>query len=645
MIGILAALGAVALAVGAVLPLVTRGVRAAVVVQAVGVGALGIAGAVVFAGHAPVGAGFGSGVHLAVGIDALSGFFLVLIAASAVPVLAYADGYVPGVPRRRAVAGLGGGFLLALVGVVCARDALGFLACWELMTILPATAVLLANPDTVVRRAIFEYLAITHIGGAGVWVTVLVLAARGDLSGAHAAAFGVVGMTCLWIAALVGFGCKAGLVPLHMWLPRTHPVAPAHLSALMSGVMVKVALYGFIRVAFWWESPAPEWLGIALLVVGGISAMGGIAAALVQRELKRLLAYSTIENVGVIALGLGASILLARAGASTWSAIALAAALLHALNHAVMKSLLFLSAGSFERATGEHGVDRLGGLLRRMPWTGAACGVGILAIAGIPPLNGFVSEWLVMQALVHTVLLAGGSGAVAGAVALAVYAGTIGLAMVCFVKLGGLVLLGRPRTAGAAAAHEVQRAMRAGVVVLAAGCVVLGAVPGLVVAPLLRMQPGAHGVPATTGLWLPGTGGLPTIGLLVVLVAVTGVLVRARGRRAAAAPVWNCGQIDEPALAWTAAGFSSSLRLSFRGVLRTERSLARDHDAGILQEVRYAQHHPNLLEARVYHPAQKVALRVAGLARRLQSGSLRAYVAYLVGLLLVLLLVARLVGG
>ena len=645
MIGALAVLGAVALAVGALLPVVARGVRAAIVIQALGVGALGVAGAVVFAGHASVGAGFRSGIHLGIGIDALSGFFLVVIAASAVPVLAFADGYVPGVPRSRAVAALGGGFLLALVGVVCARDALGFLACWELMTILPATAVLLANPDTIVRRAIFEYLAITHIGGAGAWVTVLVLVERGGLSGPYAAALGVVGATCLWVAALIGFGCKAGLVPLHMWLPRTHPVAPAHLSALMSGVMVKVALYGFIRVAFWWDSPAPTWLGITLLAVGGVSAAAGIAAALVQRELKRLLAYSTIENVGVIALGLGASIVLARAGSATWSAIALAAALLHALNHAVMKSLLFLGAGAIERATGEHGIDHLGGLLRRMPWTGAACGIGILAIAGVPPLNGFVSEWLVMQALVHTVLLAGGGGAFAGALALAVYAGTIGLAMLCFVKLGGLVLLGRPRTAGAAAAFEVHRSMRAGVAVLAAGCVVLGAVPGLVVAPLLRMQPGAHGMSAADGLWAPGTGGLPTIGIIVVLVAVTGVLVRARGPRAAAAPVWTCGQIDEPALAWTAAGFSSSLRLSFRGVLHTERVLERDHDAGILQEVRYAQHHPNLLESRVYHPAQRVALRIAAVARRLQSGSLRAYVAYFVGLLLILLIVARLVGG
>jgi hydrogenase-4 component B len=644
-IGAIAVIGAVVLAAGALAPFGRVPIVAALWCQGTGLALLGIAGAVIVAGHAPVGSAFRSGIHPGLGIDALTGFFLVVIAVVALPVLVYAAGYLPGTPRRGAVVGLTGAFLVALIGVVCARDAIGFLACWELMTILPAMAVLIARPDVVVRRAIFEYLAITHLAGVGVWITVLVMAERGVLGGAGLTTHGAVLVTCVGIAALVGFGAKAGLVPLHVWLPRTHPVAPSHLSALMSGVMIKVALYGLIRVCFWWMTPAPIWMGIALLSIGAVSAVGGITGALVQRELKRLLAYSSIENAGVIAAGLGASIVLAHAGNHTWASIAFAAALLHTLNHAVMKAGLFLSAGSIERATGEHRLDNLGGLLRRMPWTGAACGIVVLAMAGVPPLNGFVSEWLILESLLHAGI-SGGTGAVVSALVLAAVAATVALALVCFVKLGGIALLGEPRSEGARTATEVSGPMRTGVVALAGMCVALGLLPGVVLAPLLGILPGgSEGAPRALGIWLPGTGGLPALGLVVVLAVATGLLVRARGPRTAPAPVWNCGQIDEPALAWTGAGFTSGLRLSFRGIVRTERTLERDHDAGIVQEVRYAQAVPNLIDTRVYHPLQRIALELAHLARRVQSGSLPTYVAYLVGLLIVLLIFARLVGG
>jgi hydrogenase-4 component B len=644
MIAVLAVIGAALLAVGALMPLRVRRLRPAMALQAAGAAAIGIAGAATFVTRTRVGAPFGAGLHPAFGIDALSGFFLVVIAVSAVPAFIFALGYVRAETAARPVVVLGGCFVLALVGVVCARGALAFLACWELMTFLPAAAVLVARPEAAVRRVVFEYLAITHVAGAGVWVTVLVLAARGP-GLVHGAGLGVGLLSALWVAALVGFGCKAGLMPLHMWLPRTHPVAPAHLSALMSGVMVKVALYGLIRIMFWWASPAPQWLGIVLLAVGGISALAGVAAALVQGELKRLLAYSTIENVGVIALGLGASTVLARAGAGEWSTIALAGALLHALNHAVMKSLLFLSAGSVERATGEHDIDRLGGLLRTMPWSGTSFGVGILAIAGFPLLNGFVSEWMVLQALLHAVMRAGGGAAVASAIAAAMLGAAMALAMLGFVALGGSALLGRARSDGAAAAQEVELAMRAGVIALAAACVVLGAFPGLVVAPLVRMIPGGSALAVTPGIWIPGAGGLPTLALLVVVGGLAAALIAARGPRTAPAPVWNCGQVDEPALAWTTDGFASPVILAFRTAFRTSHAIGGDADGGVIAEVRYVADHPNLFEAHIYRPAQRLALGLAGTARRMQSGSLRAYVAYFVVVLIVLVAAARWFGG
>jgi len=638
-------IGAVVLAAGACLPTLRIPIAAALWLQGIGLALIGAGGACAFARGTDVGAGFRSGIHPGLGIDPLSGFFLVVIAVTAIPVLVYAAGYLPGTPRCRAVTGLGGGFLLALVGVVCARDVLGFLTFWELMTILPAAAILIAKPDVAVRRAVLEYLAITHLAGAGVWVTLLVLAERGVLGGASLAGRSMLLEAFIGIAALVGFGSKAGLVPLHVWLPRTHPVAPSHLSALMSGVMIKVALYGLIRVCFLWMAPAPQWMGIALILIGGLSALGGVIYALVQHELKRLLAFHSIENVGLITLALGASVVLAHSGQHTWSAIAFAAALFHTLNHALFKALLFLGAGAFERATGELRLDHLGGLLRRMPWTGAAFAVGVVAIAGVPPLNGFVSEWLMLESLLHAGLQGGFLSVMVSAVALSVMAATVGLALLCFVKVGGLALLGHPRSDAARDARDPGVPMRVGMGLLAGMCLLLGAVPGLIISPLLRLRPGAPVTAHTAGLWLPGTGGLPTAGILIVLLVGTFVLVRVRGPRTALAPVWNCGQVDEPALAWTSAGFTESLRLSLQGVLRSERALEVERSTGIIQEIQYRQHVPSLIDRWVYAPTQRVALEFAAVARRLQSGSLPAYVGYLVGLVVVLLILARLVGG
>src|SRR6476646_3366819 len=270
------------------------------------------------------------------------------------------------------------------------------------MTLVPAAAILVLRSDSGVRHAVFVYLAVTHLGGAGVWICVLVLAHYGAMGAPGALAAQGAGVQALIVvAAIVGFGTKAGLMPLHSWLPRAHPVAPSQVSAVMSGVMIKVALYGLIRVLFEWAAPAPLWAGLVVLGLGLLSALGGVLYALVQHDLKRLLAFHSIENVGIVALGLGASILFAAQGDATWAAIAFAAALLHILNHAVFKALLFLAAGAFERSVGSLDLDHIGGLLRRMPWTGGAFLVGGLAIAGVPPLNGFASEWLTLQALLH----------------------------------------------------------------------------------------------------------------------------------------------------------------------------------------------------------------------------------------------------
>jgi len=606
--------------------------RAGLAAQAAGMALLGAAGAATLFRGESAGGGFREGVSPALGLDPLSGFFLALLGLTAVPTLVYARAYLRADPGSRAAGALSAAFLLSLAGVLVARDVSTFLAGWELMTLVPAAAILVLRRDAEVRSAVQAYVAITHLGGAGVWIALLALAAPGSL--------GATAQTLVAVAALIGFGTKAGLVPLHSWLPRAHPVAPAPFSALMSGMMVKVALYGLIRVQFEWLGTPPRWLGLTLLAAGLLSALGGVLWALMQQELKRLLAYSSIENVGIVVTALGASILLTD---PLWAGFAFAAALLHIANHAVFKVLLFLGAGAFERATGALDLDRLGGLLRRMPWTGGAFGVGCLAIAGLPPLNGFASEWLTLQSLAHLAFDGPLGIGLAGAAALAGIAATAALALLCFVKVAGLVLLGPPRREECAAAMDAPLEMRAALVALAALCVIGGLVPGLLLPTLAALAPGDLGfASASPGLDLPDTGSLPGPALALALVVLVVLLARARGsRRAAPAPSWACGQPVVPTLNWTSAGFTKPLRLVLEAVLRPRRELEVSRAGGVVQRIHYSRELSSPADRLLYRPAIAAALRGAALARRLQTGNVRTYAAYLLALVVGLLVLAR----
>lgn len=637
--------GVAGLALGGLVAAWPGRLGAGLAAQAASTTLLGVSGAAVLFGAEPLGAGFHSSVAPAIGLDALSGFFLLVLAITAVPALVFAGPYLATGPAPRAVGALTAAFLLALTGLLAARDVTTFLAFWELMTLVPAAAIIAARRDDAVRAAVFYYLAVTHLGGAGVWVALLTLAGHGAIGDPAAlASAGGGAQTLVAIAALVGFGTKAGLIPLHSWLPRAHPVAPAHLSALMSGVMIKVALYGLIRVEFEWLGATPRWLGITLLAVGLLSALGGVLWALVQHDLKRLLAYHSIENVGIVALGLGASMLFADAGADAWAAIAFAAALLHVANHAIFKALLFLGAGAFERAVGDLDIDRLGGLLRRMPWTGGAFLLGAMAIAGLPPLNGFASEWLTLQSLLHVALGPPVGVALAGALALAGLAATAALALLCFVKVVGLVLLGEPRRPECAAAVEAPAGMCVGMGALAALCIAIGLAPGLVVPTLAGLAPGASDelLARHAGLAVPGTGSLPTLALAVALLGLVVVLVRARGaRRAEPAPTWACGQTVTPALGWTSAGFTKPLRLLLEALLRPQREIEVVEERGRVQRISYSSHVPSLADTLLYEPAIRTGLRGAAGARRLQTGNVRTYALYLLALVLGLLALVR----
>jgi hydrogenase-4 component B len=646
-IGILLGAGLCAVAVGGALGLWRRAFVASLWLQAAGAAGLAVAGFSAFGAQTVLGDGFSSAFAPRLGVDGLSAFFLGVLGLIAAPALVFSVRYLRPSARSRVIGALTALFVLALALVFCARDPLTFLAGWESMTLIPAVVILVSRAaDRRARQTVFTYLSVTHLGGAGTWVAILLLAHAGAIGGNATIASGSGLQIAIALSALVGMGTKAGVMPLHVWLPRAHPIAPAPVSALMSGVMLKVALYGLVRTLLEWDGVLPVWFGVLVLAVGALSSLGGVVYALFEHDLKRLLALHSIENVGIIVLGIGASLLLRARGNDAWAAFALAAALLHCVNHAVFKALLFLGAGTFERAVGSLEIDRLGGLLRRMPWTGGAFLIGAMAIAGLPPLNGFASEWLTLQGLLHVSLFGHIGDGIAGALALAALAATAALALFCFVKVVGLVLLGPPRTPAVAAAEEPQLPMRAAVVFLALACVVLGVAPGLLFSKLLFLEPATvfSGVGRRPlGLYLPGTGSLPTVGIALALVGLTLALALLRGRRrAAAAPTWASGQLIEPALDWTSAGFTKSLRLVLEFVLRPQREISSRSERGVLQEVAYTGSVPHLIEDHVYRPVERIAFRAALHARRLQTGNVGTYVMYLIGLVLVLLLAVRL---
>jgi hydrogenase-4 component B len=616
--------------------------RAGLAAQAAGAAALAVAGYWTLGAGTTAGSAFVSAFEPHFGVDGLTAFFLGTLGSIAAPTLLFATRYLEPTPKGRALGVLLGGFLLTLAEVLCARDPLTFLGGWELMTLLPAAMILVQRADRAARHTVFVYVAATHLAGAGTWVAVLLAARAGALGGDAAPAQGSGLQVAIALAAVAGMGTKAGVMPLHSWLPRAHPIAPAPVSALMSGVMIKVAVYGLVRVLVDWLGVLPLWIGVLVLALGALSAVGGVVYAVFQHDLKRLLAFHSIENVGIILLGLGACVVLRARGDDIWAALALGAALLHTLNHALFKALLFLGAGSFERAVGSLELDRLGGLLRRMPWTGGAFLVGATAIAGLPPLNGFASEWLTLQALLHVPASGGIGDGLAGAIALGALAATAALAVLCFVKVVGLVLLGRPRRDAVAAAVDPPAPMRAAVLALAGACVVLGVAPGLLFGSLVRLAPWHASAPTSVGLNLPGTGSLPTAGLAIALGALISVFALLRGRRVAApAPTWACGQLVEPQLRWTSAGFTKPLRLVLEAVLRPQRDIDARTAGGIAQEVSYSGRVPQLLDERIYRPAVQFALAGAHHARRLQTGRLGTYVAYLIALVVVLLAAAR----
>lgn len=641
-------------------PAVARGIGYG---SSVAAGLAGTAGALVVLGGAEVPSTdlFWSAPDLPVlvRVDALSAWFLLVLsfvgAAVAVAALGYAREYDQhGGPRLAAAFNL---FLASMLLVLVVDSVFAFLVAWEMMSVSSFLLVVHDHDRRTVRRAGFVYMTMTHVGTAFLIAAFLVLAGAGKGTDFAALRVGAATLSptlrdLVFLGALIGFGTKAGLVPLHVWLPRAHPVAPSHVSALMSGVMLKIAVYGLVRFTFDLLGGGPTWWGGVVLAIGVISAVLGVMYALMQHDLKTLLAYHSVENVGIVAIGVGASLILNSWGQPTLAALALAAGLFHVFNHALFKALLFLGAGAIDQATGTKDLEKLGGLIHRMPWTALWFVVGAAAISALPPLNGFASEWLTFQSLLGIGTATSDPVPRLGA---AIAAGLLGLtgalAAACFVKAFGVAFLALPRSAEAARATEAPRPLRLGMAMLAIPCVGLGLAPGValeLLQPVTRSL--VQGVASAGSLGsMVGTGGakllpLGAIGALFALAALPLLVLRGMGsvpeRRG---PTWVCGWDLEPGMTYGATAFAKPIRLFFRAILRPEQLIERGYAQApyFVNRVRYRASVAPVFERHLYGPTTQALLRAANLLRSLQNGSLRLYLAYVLATLVILLILAR----
>jgi formate hydrogenlyase subunit 3/multisubunit Na+/H+ antiporter MnhD subunit len=598
-----------------------------------------------------------SGVQL--GFDPLGGFFMALTGAVAVVVGPYTVGYA----RRERLGGFALAvlplFVAAMLLVPAAASVTTFLLAWELMAVASLVLVLAEHTRPQVRSAALVYAVMTQLGFVAILVGLMVLSAAGGadrFAGLHRIPEGA--RTAVFVLTVAGFGSKAGLVPLHAWLPRAHPEAPSPVSALMSAAMVNLGVYGICRVDMQLLGPGPRWWGLTLMVVGGVSALYGVVQASVATDLKRLLAYSTTENLGLIALALGAATLFAAAGAQGPATIAAVAAMLHLIAHAAFKSLGFLAAGSVLAATGLRDLDRLGGLARRMPATTILFGMAALGACGLPLGAGFVSEWLLVQSLIHmapehVAALALTTPLAVGAVAL-----TTGLGVAAMVKAFGIGFLARPRSERAAEAREAPGSMLAGMAVAAAACVVLAVAPS-VVAPALRRTvaalPAARTVEFTdlgAVVRLPGLQGSIAPGVIAVgvVVAALTVAVLARWRRTRrpapiTLPLWACGADDLTArMQYTATSFAEPLQRVFDDVLRPDTNIEvvpNPESRYLADKITYRSSIGDAIEERFYTPVARAISAAAGLVRRAHTGSVHLYLAYGALGVLTVLVVAR----
>ncbi|GAB6172627.1 hydrogenase 4 subunit B [Paradesulfitobacterium aromaticivorans] len=604
-------------------------------------------------------------------LDALSAFFIVVISTVSLAVSVFSFAYMKEYIGKHNVGVLGllyNFFLLSMIFLVASGTSFMFLFCWELMSLISYFLVVSDHRDPKVRQAGFIYIVMTHIGTVFIILAFLLLFREtGSFSFAKAAELGpklAPGLkTVIFLLVTLGFGTKAGIVPLHIWLPKAHPAAPSNVSALMSGIMLKTAIYGFVRVVVQILGGGPVWWGVLILTIGAVSALLGVMYALMEHDIKRLLAYHSVENIGIILMGIGVALIFMGYGLPQAAVVALAAGLFHVFNHAVFKGLLFLGAGAVHYATGTRDIEKMGGLLRRMPWTGFFFLIGSISISALPPFNGFVSEWLTFQSLL---MLGSGPGGTALKISGPVFAASLALtgalAAACFVKAFGIQFLAQPRSVNAERAKEVPVSMRAGMGILALLSFVVGVFPVTIIKLLSPVTAALLGVESVQTLggyrWLSvnlGVGAasvagttlspLLVLGLLAAVILVVYIIVKrvGRGGTVRVEETWNCGMELTPQMEYTATSFSKPIRIIFRRILFPTREVEKEYilKPYFTRRILYKGAIKPVFEDGVYRPLTGYFLKFSAKMRFLQSGSIHLYVGYIFVTLVVLLIFAR----
>ncbi|OGS60067.1 MAG: hypothetical protein A3J79_04630 [Elusimicrobia bacterium RIFOXYB2_FULL_62_6] len=595
--------------------------------------------------------------------DPLSVFFLFVILLIAVPAAFYTAGYQKGLysPAKTKLSWLLFAlFILSMLLVVAVNNVLLFLISWELMSLVSYFLVTFDSEHDKSVTAGTIYIIMTHAGTAFLIAAFLIMykyAGSFDFDAVKAACLimppGV--RNTLFCFFLVGFGTKAGIVPLHIWLPYAHPAAPTPVSSLMSGVMIKTAIYGLLRFGFWMLGGGELWWGEAILVIAAVSCLVGVIYALMEHDIKKLLAYHSVENIGIILLGVGAAFLFLKLELYSLAALALAAGLYHLVNHAIFKALLFFGAGAVYKATGTRNIEKLGGLIKLMPVTAFCFLAGSMAISALPPLNGFVSEWLTFQALFSGMLKMTAGLKVFLMLAAAALALTSGLAAACFVKAFAMVFLARPRSKKAEAAAECPASMRNPMLFLAALTAVFG-LGAPFIFPVLQ-QVAVSLLPVTAAgpvpfspftLAIPQAGGTASASpllLALLLTAIAGAAAAALyfiyGRnKVTEGETWGCGYYSlDAGTEYTATGFSKPFRIAFSFFLQPYHKTEKIYDSPYrLSSYRYETHTTPVFSAYFYKPLLFLLYSGARKVRKIQPGSINIYIAYIFAAALFLLL-------
>ena len=588
-----------------------------------------------------------TGVDLS--LDPLSALFIATTSAVGLAASCYSIGYTKHSVRSRTATALFPLFLTSLLLVPAAASVATFLVAWELMALTSMLLLLVDHRHRKAARDAYQwYASMTHLGAAAILIGFVLLATHAggqsfsDIR-SHAATLSPAMRSVAFLLVVAGFASKAGAVPLHVWLPRAHPEAPSPVSALMSGAMVNVGIYGIIRVGNDLLHGGLLWWWLIVIALGVISALYGALHASASSDLKRLLAYSTVDNVGLVLIGVGAAGALSVSGHHSLAALAMLAALFHLVNHSVFKGCLFLGAGAIEHATGTRDLDQLGGLASRLPLTAVLFGIGACSISALPGFNGFASEWLLLESLLHGFAAHGGAILVALLAGVAALALTGGLTAAAFVKAFGIGFLGQPRSIGATEAHEVAPSMLAGIALLAIPCLVIGIAPGLLTSPLsrasevaLRASPPS---PLRSGLGVDLSGITGAIEPLLLITAVLAAMlftfgvVRLFSRRGIRdAEAWGCGrELQTARMEYTATSFAEPLGRVFADVVRPDHDIEITHVAEsryFAQATSYQTRADDGIERSIYLPVIRLVSRWGNFARRAQNGSVHRYLAY-----------------